>query len=270
MPKSKKKTPPAGRRSAPGSAAMEIFLGGCAAELYLLAVLRYCVNNGIMRQMLAWDTWLWYSGWIGVGLLGAGLALYLPGRAAQRRRSAGLPREMRKSAAVRPGEAVRMRAAVWLLCAGLFLVVSGFGGHFFKSSIRVWSVVVPAAMLLYLFWALYERECALSLTLLGVSLVAAWLCRRTGYQYSPYNMPVKLGVMVYLVVIAVTAYSLWKRRPWALLPRNADTAPVYLACLVSAAAMLASFLGSQPAYYAMWTLALAAFGVIVYYTVKQL
>ena len=36
------------------------------------------------------------------------------------------------------------------------------------------SIVVPVIMILGILWALYDRECALALTVLGASLFVLW------------------------------------------------------------------------------------------------
>ena len=45
---------------------------------------------------------------------------------------------------------------------------------------------------------------------------------------------------------------------------------MYVACGLSAAAMLGALFSTIVAYYAMWTLAIVVFGLAVYYTAKQL
>ena len=45
---------------------------------------------------------------------------------------------------------------------------------------------------------------------------------------------------------------------------------VYTACGLSVVALAAALVSPVIAYYAMWALAIAAFGLTVYYTVKQL
>ena len=55
-----------------------------------------------------------------------------------------------------------------------------------------------------------------------------------------------------------------------VLPVDADVLPVYVACGLSAAAMAAALVSTTVAYYAIWALAIVAFALAVYYTVKQL
>lgn len=55
-----------------------------------------------------------------------------------------------------------------------------------------------------------------------------------------------------------------------LLPAGADPLPIYVACGLSAAAIVTVLINSLVSYYAMWILAGVIFALAVYYTVKQL
>ena len=46
------------------------------------------------------------------------------------------------------------------------------------ATLSVMTIVVPVVILLGVLWALYDRECALALTVLGVALLALW-----GHRY---------------------------------------------------------------------------------------
>ena len=66
------------------------------------------------------------------------------------------------------------------------------------------TIVVPVIMLLGILWALYDRECALALTVLGASLFVLWGVRR--YGSSMYvGTTVKVCVVIYLVLLAALA-----------------------------------------------------------------
>ncbi len=124
-------------------------------------------------------------------------------------------------------------------------------------------------MVLSILWGLYDRECALSLTVLGVSLVALWICRK---QLSSMYLGtyVKVFALLYILALAAVALLVKKDKLQALLPAGADPLPVYAACGLSAVAMVGALFSASVAYYAMWALAIVAFGLAVYYTVKQL
>lgn len=68
------------------------------------------------------------------------------------------------------------------------------------------TIVVPVVILLGVLWALYDRECALALTVLGVALLALWGYRR--YASSMYvGTAVKALVALYLVALIVAGRS---------------------------------------------------------------
>lgn len=234
-----------GKRSAPLTTGMKLFAVGCAAELYVF-ILRRCYINGSMSQVVAWYDALPWAGLVGLALCAAGAAW---------------------TWAVRKNPVWRVNAGCTALL-GAFLALASFAAHWNQSSVNLLSVLVPAAMLLCVFWSLYDRACALSLTILSLSLLAAWLCYRTSYQFSPYRLPVKALVVLALAVLAVGASMLRARKIKPL--RGTDPVPVYLACVLAAVGMLISLIGPQAAWYAMWGLALAGFGLVVYYTVRQL
>lgn len=242
-PKSKSKQV---KRDEPMNGAMKFFLAGCVAELYLLIVRRFYVN-GTLEQVVAWDDYLTVFGWIGLAVLAVGLVLSFLWKADKKKRVIG-----------------------WSVGgAGLFLAASSFLIHWNMSTLTLLSTVVPVAMLLGILWSLYDRECALSLTILGASLIALWICRR---QLSSIYMGtyVKIFAVLYILVLIGVALLAKQGKLGKLLPANADLLPVYVACGLSAVAMLAALISTTVAYYAIWVLAIVVFGLAVYYTVKQL
>ena len=137
------------------------------------------------------------------------------------------------------------------------------------ATLSFMTTAVPVIMLLGILWALYDRECALALTVLGASLFVLWGVRR--YGSSMYvGTTVKICVVIYLVLLAALAVLTKNGKLNKLLPPKADKLPVYAACGLSALALLASLLGGGISYYAMWALAAVVFALAVYYTVKQL
>ena len=131
-------------------------------------------------------------------------------------------------------------------------------------------------MILGILWSLYDRECAISLTILGVSLIFLWVCRR-GMSNIHRGMAMRMLALVFLVALAGIAYLAWKAEKnggrlgdFRILPSGADFLPVYTACALSAVGVAAAIISSMVAYYAMWGLAIVVFALAVYYTVKQL
>ena len=235
------------KRDEPMTNAMKFFLLGCVAELYLLIVRRFYVNGSI-HQVIAWyDVYLRIFLGAGVAALALGVALIFLWKN-NKKRTIGIS----------------------LAAIGLFLVIATALILWNMSSLTLLTVLVPVIMLLGILWNLYDRECALALTILGVSLIALWVCRRL--VNSLYlGTVVKAAVIVYLVVLAALAFLVkGKKLPRRILPANADPLPVYVACGLSFAALVVALFSSAVAYYAMWTLAIVVFALAVYYTVKQI
>ena len=90
-------------------------------------------------------------------------------------------------------------------------------------------------------------------------------------MYSVYlGTYVKIFAVVYILVLLAVALLTKQGKLKKLLPAKADPLPVYVACGLSAVAMLGALFNATVAYYAMWALAIVVFGLAVYYTVKQL
>lgn len=227
--------------------AMKIFLAGCVAELYLLIVRRYYVQGNALTQIAWYDTYLKVFIGLGTAALLAGAVLAYTAREKKERRQIGC-------------------AAA---SAGLFLAVSSALALWNMTTVTFLSVIAPVAMLLGILWVLYDRECAMSLTVLGVSLIALWVYRRGVYSVS-LGTAVKAAAVLYLVVLAAIVFLLRQGKLVRLLPASADPLPVYLACGLSFVAMVLALVSRTAAYYAMWGLAIVVFGLAVYYTVKQL
>lgn len=234
------------KRDEPMNGAMKLFLAGCVAELYLLIV-RRCYVNGTVQQQIDW-----YDSYLSI-LMGVGAAVFVVGAVLSI-----LWKSSRKK-----------RVIGWsVTAAGAFLAVSSFLVRWNMSTLTLLTVVVPVAMLLGILWNLYDRECALSLTILGVSLIALWVCRREGSGY--LGTYVKCAAAVYIILLAAAALLVKGGKLGKLLPAKADPLPVYVACGLSVVALVIALVSSTAAYYAMWALGMVVFGLAVYYTVKQL
>ena len=235
------------KRDEPMSGAMKFFLAGWVAELYLLIVRRFYIN-GTMDQMIAWyDYYLLY-------LMGAGAVVLLIGAVCAVRWKANKK---------------KLCLALYLAAAGAFLGLSALLTRWNPSTVTLMSVVVPIAMVLSILWSLYDRECALSLTILGITIIALWICRK---QLSSISLGTYVKVFAVVYILALVAAVLLTKlgKLGKLLPAKASHLPVYVACGLSAAAMLAALFNTALAYYATWILAIVVFGLAVYYTVKQL
>lgn len=248
MSKNPNSRPKPVKHSEPMNGAMKFFLAGCVAELYLLIVRKFYINGDAYQQIAWFDHYFKILVGAGVAVLALGVILSIVFRADQKKRVWG-----------------------WATTgAGAFLAIaSGLIWRFNVSAMTFLSVLVPVVMLLGIFWALYDRECALSLTILGAGLMALWVLPKTMSDIGR-GIYVKIGAVLFLVVLAALALLVKQGKLTKLLPANADTTPVYVACALSAIGVVIAFVSSTLAYYAMWALAIVVFGLAVYYTVKQL
>ena len=234
--------------------ALICFLAGWVAEIYLVMIRRFYVN-GTADQVLACDAALPYV--MGAGAVAAvvGLILGIVWRQEKNRRWIG-----------------------WSVFAvGVFLGGSAWLIRtFYDSALTLLCVAVPVAMLLGILWNLYDRECSWSLTVLGVSLIAMWICRR-GLDSLALGTYVRIAAVAYIVVLIAAAVLAnraekngGKLGRFQVLTGGADPLPVYLACGLSVIGLAIALFSAAIAYYAMWVLAIVVFALAVYYTVKQL
>lgn len=234
------------RKDEPMNGAMKFFLAGCVAELYLLIIRRFYINAASDLIRIAWyDRYLW----VAAGLGAAVLVLGAVGALTVKKRGG--------------------RDLWYVAGVGAFMAVSSLLVRWNMATLSLMTVLVPVVMLLSILWALYDRECALALTVLGVSLLALWGFRRYGASIYA-GTAVKAALIVYLAVVAALAALTYAGKLGRLLSPRADRLPVYVSCGISAVALLAALLISGMAYYAMWALAAVEFALAVYYTVKQL
>ena len=244
-PNSKAKKPV--KRDEPMTGAMKFFALGCIAELFLMIVRRYYVN-GYAEQQIAWyDVYLKNLILVGVAVLVVGVVLSYLWRRNKKTRFYG-----------------------WAITGlGAFVAAASALVLWNMSSLTFLSTLVPVIMVLGIVWNLYDRECALSLTLLGISLFMLWVCRR---QLTSIYLGtiVKVAVVALIVALIVIAVLTKQGKLTKLLSAKSQPTPVYVACGLSVLALAASLLSTVVAYYAMWALAIVVFGLAVYYTVKQL
>lgn len=235
------------KRDEPMTGAMKFFALGCIAELFLMIVRRYYVN-GYAEQQIAWyDVYLKNLILVGVAVLVVGVVLSYLWRRNKKTRFYG-----------------------WAIAGlGAFVAAASALVLWNMSSLTLLSTLVPVIMVLGIVWNLYDRECALSLTLLGISLFMLWVCRR---QLTSIYLGtiVKVAVVALIVALIVIAVLTKQGKLTKLLSAKSQPTPVYVACGLSVLALAASLLSTVVAYYAMWALAIVVFGLAVYYTVKQL
>ena len=233
------------KRNDPMGAATTVFLAGCFAELYLLMIRRFYVN-GTLDQVLSWYTALPY-------LITAGAVILMAG--------AVLSAKWKKNPQKRG-------YALWVMGIGAFVTLSTWMVRMNMSTLTLLTVVAPVSMLLALVWLLYDRECALTLTILSSTLIILWVCRRLGPN--PAFRTALLLLAIGYVMLLVSIVALVKQKKFPLMSPSADPLPVYVGSGLSAVAVVAALVSTTLAYYAMWGLAAVVFALAVYYTVKQL
>lgn len=241
------------KRDEPMTGAMKFFIAGLVAELYLLILRRG--YTGSAETMIAWYDRLPVLAAAGGVVLLLGVVLSVLWRADRKK-----------------------RPAAWALAGGgAFLgAASGLVRLWNLPALTFLCVLVPVVVLMGILWLLYDRECACALTILGVSLMVLWVCRRL-VDSMYLGTAVRVGAVVYLALLAAAAFLARKADRSGgrlgkvqVLPANADVMPVYVACGLSAAALVVALFSATAAFYAMWALALVVFALAVYYTVKQL
>jgi hypothetical protein len=239
-PKAAKKDPMAG-------AVKAFFIGGLA-EYYLLLIRRYYVT-GTLNQVVAWDSYLKYFSIAGIILLLAGVALTFLWKA-DKKRIIGF-----STAGV-----------------GAFLAAASIIVRANLSLLPILIVLVPVVAALVIVWNLYDRECALSLTVLGLSLFVIWAARR-----AIYSGLVKALVVLFLLALVAVFAAVYKSKrtgdklgKFQILPAKAHARSVYVSCVLSLVTVATVLVSSTVAYYGMWLLAAVVFALAVYYTVKQL
>lgn len=233
------------KRNDPMGMATSVFLAGCFAEMYLLMVRRYYVN-GHADQVLAW-----YAALPIIILFGAGVMLI----------GSVLTKKWKHNKKKRP-------YAAWTAGIGAFLMISTALIRINMSFLSLMTVLVPVTMLLALIWLLYDRECALTLTILSTAMIMLWICRRLGP--APVYRTALLLLAAGYILLLVGVVALVKQAKLPLLNPSDDTLPVYVGAGLSIVAVAVSLFSTTLAYYAMWALAAVVFALAVYYTVKQL
>lgn len=245
MPKNKKSGAGTPRNSE--ALAMRSLVCGFAAEVFLFIVRRY--SNATANQMILWnERYFPILAGIGVAILAVG-AIWT-----------GLQR----------GDRFKRMAGLYLCAAGIFVAA--------VSLLSIWNMtfldrlifIVPIAAFLGIVWGLYDRVCASALTILGTGMVVTWLFSRTMQPFSPFLTLSRVLAVLLLLVLAALLYALWSGKLGNFLPPKADSLLLYVSLALTFAGILSSLVNVRAAGYAMWALALVAFGLLVYYTVKQI
>lgn len=223
------------------------FFAACIAELYLLVLRKYYVN-GSVEEILGWHDRLPMVAGLGAAVLVLGVALSVLWKADERKRLIGWA----------------VAGVGVFFAAGTLLI-----WRYFDSAIALLSVVVPVVMVLSVLWAFYDREYSVSLTILSVTLIVLWVCRRL-FTSQSLGVAVKVGSVVYVLLLGGLCWMAKNNRLQKFFGPGVDYLSLYVVCGLSAVGIVLALFSAVVAYYAMWALAVVLFALAVYYTVKLL
>ena len=233
--------------------AVILLIAGIVAEWYLLLVDRSYARGNI-GQFIRWYDILGVIRWIGLALLVAGVALYV-----QRAKKA------------------------WFSWLGASLAGVGFFLAFtsvcmrrvYPTGVTVMCVLVPVLMILGIVYLFYQAEFSVQATALAMTLGALVLLSRS--QSRLVRLCAVLALLgvgallagVFLLKKENGVLKLGDKRLRLFAPEMDYrlTLGVPALCFVL---LLVTMIAPGAAFYATWGLALVAFALAVYYTVKLL
>ena len=231
--------------------AVVLLIAGLIAEWYLLMVDRYYAR-GTVTQVLGWYDFFGVMRWAALALLAVGVVmLALRGRKPWVTKAGGV-----------------------LTGVGAFFAFTSFAmRHYYPTSVTVLCVLVPVLLILGIVYLFYQAEFSVQATALALARGALVLLGRSG------STTVRVCAVLALVAIAVLfvcACVLRKNdgvltlgsRKMRVFSANADyrlTLGVPVLCF---ALVIAAMFASGVAFYATWALAIVAFMLAVYYTIK--
>ena len=264
MPKNHKSKPEKSRTDF-SSSAFFLFLTGCAAEFYILLLRRY-YSGGSLRQMLAWADYLPVLGKIG-------LAVFIPSFLAflfliKFKSNSSAVVQNNENNDVNDINYIKiLKLLILFICLESgFVSAASFLTRWNMSVISLLSVLVPMTTALGVLWLLYNRECALSLTMLGAAAFLAWL----RYRGAAYLIPIRVLAALYICALIAIIYLFHAGKLPKYLSIKSRTRMIDISAALSAIGAVCALTGSGVAYTALIGLSMIIFGLIVYYTVEQL
>ena len=231
--------------------AVVLLIAGLIAEWYLLMVDRYYAR-GTISQVVRWYDFFGVLRWIALAVLAAGIALFV----------------------MRGKKAWFAKAGGALACVGAFFAFTSFAmRHYYPVSVTVLCVAVPVLLVLGIVYLFYQAEFSVQATALAMALGALALLGRSG------TAAVKAcAVLALLGNAALLACTLMLKKSGGVFERGGKKLRVFGAsadyrltlgvpalCIVL---VLAALFAPAVAFYATWALAIVAFVLAVYYTIK--
>ena len=231
--------------------AVVLLIGGLVAEWYLLMADRYYAR-GTISQMLGWYDYLGVMRWVALAILAAGVVL--------------LTQRARKPWFGKLGGA--------LAAIGAFFAFTSIAmRHYYPTSVTVMCVLVPVLLILGIVYLFYQAEFSVQATALAMALGALVLLGRSGS--TAVKACAVLSLLGIAALLACTGMLKKNDGVWKLGDRKlrvfAPKADYRLALAVPALCfvlVLVAMFASAVAFYATWVLAILAFALAVYYTIK--
>ena len=234
-------------------------LTGCfLAEFYLLMLNNYFVR-GTVNQVVAADNFLNVMKYVGFALILGGAALLWQKKKQSWFGTVGL----------------------WALCAGVFFAFSSILMHaIYPGGTTAMCILVPVVMLLGIIFLLYQREFSVQAVALTLSITSLVLLGR-GKGSAAWNTKVTVLAALVLAVLAALCFCVVKirsrggvigtgDRAQRIFAPDADYRMVFVVLALCAAVVAVALAAPAAAFYGIWLLAVAAFVLAIFYTVKLL
>lgn len=233
--------------------AVVLLIAGIVAEWYLLMIDRVYARGNI-QQFIKWYDVLGVLRWVGLAMLAGGVALYV----------------------LRKQKPQFSWVGYSLIGVGVFLTFTSICmRHVYPTSVTVMCVLVPVLMILGIVYLFYQAEFSVQATALALGLGALVLLSR-----SQSKAVIVCAVLALLAVAALLVGTFFLKKEKGVLKLGGKrlrffatdmdyrlTLGVPALCLVLVIAALAA---PAVAFYATWGLAIVAFVLAVYYTIKLL
>lgn len=238
--------------------ATALLVAGLLAEFYLLMINNYFVR-GAVGQVLAAYSFLQVMTYVGLAAAVAGAVLLI----------------------LRKKNPAYVKWGGWLLGCGVFFAFSSvLMRRIYNGGTTAMCILVPVLMVLGIIALLYQREFAVEAAALAVSIAALALING-GAEKAAWAGLVKgcallaiaaLAVMGVCALVLRSSGGVLGRGEWQMriFPENADYRLLLGAVALCLAAVVLALFVPGAAFYGLWVLAVTAFCLAVYYTIKLL
>lgn len=231
--------------------AVVLLIAGLVAEWYLLMADRYFVR-GTISQLVAWADYLEVMVWVGLVAFVAGAVLLILRAKAPRLKIVGCS---------------------LLGVGGFFAFSSAVMRYVYPLGVTVMCVLVPVLLILGIICLFYQAEFAIQAAALAMALGALVLLNRsTSTRVKACAVLAILGVAVLCVFSLMLeknagTFGKGNKRVRVIGP-NADYRLLFGVLALCLVAVLAALFVPAAAFYGTWALAIVAFVLAVYYTIK--